>query len=443
MKYHIITFGCQINKSDSERIAGTLEKIGYKSALDIQRADLIVVNMCSVRQSAVDRVYGLAPKFKKLKTKNYKLKTVLTGCILKTDFKKFQRDFDIILSIKTLPYWKDILKKKTAYYYPDSRNKRTIKKLELDYLKIEPEYICNFSAYIPIITGCNNFCAYCVVPYVRGSEICRPTNEILKEIKQLVKNNIKEIWLLGSNVNSYLYKNIDFAELLKRADKIPGNFWINFASSHPNDFSNKLIKTIIKCKKVSKYISLPIQSGDNEILLKMNRPYTVEDYIKIIKKIKKEIPNVFLSTDIIVGFPGETKKQFENTAKLLKKIKFDMAYIAEYSPRTGTSAFKMKNNVSDKEKHKRREILTEILKKTSTLNSKKHIGKIFDVLIHQITKKGDLVGKTPFYRTVKITHHKDCPPGELKNLVGKIVKVKIIDSTPWGLCAEVARALRP
>jgi len=410
MNYHIITFGCQINKSDSERIAGTLEKIDYTSA-SINEADLVIVNMCSVRQSAVDRVYGLAPKFKKLKAKNPNLKTILTGCFLKKDKTKFRKQFDLILSIKNLNNWPKYL----------SSDKK--------YVEIGPKYSNKFSAHIPIISGCNNFCSYCVVPYVRGPEICKPANEIINEIKNLVKNGYKEIWLLGHNVNSYSCKKTNFAGLLKKINKIPGNFWISFTSSHPKDFSNELIKTIAESDKISKYISLPIQSGDNEILKKMNRPYTVEQYKKIIKKIRKKIPDIYLSTDIIVGFPGETKKQFNNTKKLFKEMKFDMAYIAEYSPRPGTVAFKLKNNVSKKEKQTRRKQLTKILEKTSLENSQKYIGKILDVLIHEITKKEELVGKVSFYKTIKIP----CNQKSAKKYIGKIVKVKIIESMPWGL----------
>jgi len=394
--------------------------------------------MCSVRQSAVDRVYGLAPKFKKLKTKNYKLKTILTGCVLKNDSKKFQKNFDYILSIKSLPYWKDVLEKKEKFiYYPDLRMPRIHKKFKANYFKTLPHYSNNFSTYIPIMTGCNNFCSYCVVPYVRGPEICRPANEIIKEIKNLVKNNFKEIWLLGHNVNSYSYKKTNFPELLRRINKIPGNFWISFTSSHPNDFSNELIKTIAESHKISKYISLPIQSGDNEILKKMNRPYTIEQYKKLVKKIRKKIPALYLSTDIIVGFPGETKKQFNNTKKLLEELKFDMAYIAEYSPRPGTAAFKLKDNVPHKEKQKKREILTKILEKTSIQNSKKYIGKTFNALIHEITKKHALVGKTRFYKTVKINHYEKASRSENRKLIGKIVKVKIINAMPWGLKGEL------
>ncbi|MGB2762736.1 MAG: MiaB/RimO family radical SAM methylthiotransferase, partial [Minisyncoccales bacterium] len=281
---------------------------------------------------------------------------------------------------------------------------------------MKPKYTTKFSAYVPIIIGCNNFCSYCVVPYTRGPEISRPAGDIIKEVKSSVKQGYKEIWLLGENVNSY--KNpkhqipINFANLLRMINDIPGDFWIRFTSSHPKDFSDELIKTIVKSKKITPYISLPIQSGDNEILKKMNRPYTVRDYKNLVKKIREKIPNVTLSTDIIVGFPGETKKQFKNTIKLFKEIKFDMVYISQYSPRSGTIAYKMKDTVSHQEKEKRDKVLTEVLKKTALKNNKKYIGKIVEVLPAspdsrasrggpEYERKGWIIGKTREYKTIK------------------------------------------
>jgi len=354
MNYHIITFGCQMNKSDSERIASVLENIGYKETSNINEANLIVVNMCSVRQSAVDRVYGLIPKFKKLKAKNEKRKTILTGCILKEDKRKFEKSFDQVLKFK-------------------------------DLLEYRPKYQNNFSAFIPISNGCNNFCTYCVIPFTRGPLICRNHQEILEEVKNVVKKGLKEIWLLGQNVNDYHSPTdssgeeefsssspsspaltgdsaIDFPKLLKMVNDIPGNFLIRFMSPHPADFSEELIDVMANSEKVAKYLNLPVQSGDNKILKKMNRPYTVEEYKNLVKKIRKKIPNINLSTDVIVGFPGETKKQFENTAKLFKEIKFNIAYFAKYSPRPGTAAWNTKDDVPLKEKKKREKILREILK---------------------------------------------------------------------------------
>jgi len=443
MKYWIITFGCQMNKSDSERITAFLEKSGKKPASKVNEADLIVVNMCSVRQSAVDRVYGLEPKFKKLKSKNPKLKTILTGCILKKDKKKFTEKFDFVLDIRDLPKWPEILSISSNLIMNDRRLLE-----RRNYFKIQPKYFNKFSAFVPIMTGCNNFCAYCVVPYTRGREISRPAEEIICEIKNLIKKSYKEIWLLGQNVNSYKgrfnsvakkrdrlnkrqdIKFINFPQLLRKINDVPGNFWIRFTSSHPKDFSDDLIKVMAKCEKVTEYLNLPVQAGDNKILKKMNRPYTVVQYKNLIKKIRKKIPNIALSTDVIVGFPGETKKQFENTVKLLKKIKFDMAYIAKYSPRPGTAAAKLKDNIPQKEKKRREKVLTDILKKTALENNKKYIGKEVEILIDTKKSKNQWLGKTRTHKNVLF---------ESKNnlLLGKFIKVKITDAFPWGLKGEL------
>jgi len=364
MKYFIVTYGCQMNKSDSERVAAVLENIGYRLTLKENEADLIVVNMCSVRQSAVDRVYGLIPKLEKLKAKNKKLKTILTGCILKEDKRKFIKGFNLILNIKNLPNLPKLL------------GIKNYKSKVSNYLKIQPKYRTNFPAFIPISNGCNNFCSYCVVPYVREFLTCRDHKEILAEIKSIVKkkvnpirnaisNGAREIWLLGQNVNDYQSPtdySIDFAKILKMIDDIPGEFKILFISPHPMNFSDELIDTLAQCKKFGKYLNLPVQSGDDKILKKMNRNYTIKEYKKLVQKIRKKIPKIKLSTDVIVGFPSETEKQFQNTVKLFREIKFDNAYIAKYSPRPGTAAFKMKDNVPWIEKKKREKILREVLK---------------------------------------------------------------------------------
>jgi len=383
-----------MNKSDSERIAAILEKIGFKNTSKIDEADLIVVNMCSVRQSAVDRIFGLSQKISKLKMKNKKLKTVLTGCILKEDKNKFRKIFDLILDIKDLPNWKKYLKNYKLFCSSVGKS---------DYLSIKPKYQNNSlaiarwarpfraspsRAFVPISTGCNNFCSYCVVPFTRGSLICRHYKEILKEIKSLVKKGYKEIWLLGQNVNDYRSpintnkatnfpqynicdirgkirensQEINFAALIKMVNEIPGDFKFFFTSPHPKNFSDELIEVLAKSKKFGKILNLPVQSGDNEILRMMNRNYTVKQYKQLVNKIRKKIPDIKISTDVIVGFPGETKKQFKNTIKLFKEIKFDWAYIAKYSPRPGTAAFKLKDNVPLLEKKYREKTLRNTLK---------------------------------------------------------------------------------
>ncbi|HUV81255.1 MAG TPA: tRNA (adenosine(37)-N6)-dimethylallyltransferase MiaA [Patescibacteria group bacterium] len=351
-KYIISTYGCQMNKSDSERMAVILEKKGYQAARKENEADLIVINMCSVRQSAVDRVHGQIRNLAKLKKKNTKLKIVLTGCILKKDRGKFKQTFDEI--------W-------------DKEN----------YFDILPKRQSASTAYIPISNGCNNFCTYCAVPLTRGGLICRGHQEILKETKEAIKNGSKEIWLLGQNVNDYNSpsdKTIDFPKLLKLVIEIPGDFKIKFISPNPKNFSDELIETMAGSEKIALYLNLPVQSGDNEILKRMRRFYTAGQYKKLVGKIRKKMPNIFLSTDIIVGFPGETRKQFENTLKLFKEIDFDMAYIAKFSTRPGTAANKMTDNVSPEEKRKRWKFLNDLILKKLKEKQKKEKKKIIVII---------------------------------------------------------------
>ncbi len=434
--YNIITIGCQMNKSDSERIAGYLEKHGYQGSDNREEADLVVVNTCGVRQSAEDRAYGLIPKIKK---ENPKAKIVLTGCLSerKDVQKRLKGKVDIWLPIKQIPNSKFQITNKSQI--PNSKLQ------SCDYLTIKPKYQSKFSAFVPIGNGCNNFCSYCVVPYARGREVYRPVEDILDEVGELVKRGYKEIILIAQNVNSYKYnanaRVITFPDLLQMVNEIKGDFWIRFATSHPKDMKDELIQVIAECEKVCEHVHLPVQAGDNEILKRMNRNYTVEDYKRLVKKIKKAIVGVSITTDAIVGFPGETGKQFNNTVKLFKKMKFDLAYIAQYNPRPGTAAMKLDDDVPGKEKKKREEELMKVLRKTAWENNKKYVGRIIDVLISGQNKKGEWFGKSRTGKNVKI-EIADLPLLKLwqasgrrqtANLVGKFVKVKINKARDFGL----------
>lgn len=332
LKYFILTYGCQMNAADSERIAADLEKKKYTRALKMDEADFIVVNMCSVRKSAVDRVYGKLAKFKQIKKKNPKLTIALAGCVLKKELQKpkFKESFDFFLTNK-------------------------------NYLKNSPVCENDKKFSIPISFGCSNYCTYCVVPYTRGKLTCRKPEKITGEIKSAVKKGFKEIWLLGQNVNDYKSGKVNFAALIKMAANIPGDFSIFFMSSNPKDFSDELISVIAENRKISRWINIPLQSGDDKILKAMNRPYTAKQYENLIGKIKKKLPDVNISTDIIVGFPGETRAQFENTRKLANKLGFNIAFINKYSPRPGTAAFKLGDPVPFSEKERRWKILNKLI----------------------------------------------------------------------------------
>jgi len=435
MKYFIKTFGCQINKADSERIATVLEQNNFKKSTE-NETNILIVNACSVRQRAMDRVYALVSKWRKKK------KIILTGCLLEKDKKKLQNQTQFI-NIKNITSLLQIIK-----------NKKVKIKNKKSYLDIKPHHSNNFQAYIPIMNGCNNFCTYCVVPYTRGREVSRPPTKIISEVKNLVKKGYKEVTLLGQNVNSYYGKiknqklnlkntspterqanqksKINFPKLLQILNCVPGNFWIRFVTSHPKDMSDGLIKTLASCKKVCEYIHLPIQAGDDEILKKMNRKYTAAQYLKLIAKIKKAIPNVSLSTDIIVGFPGETRKQFQNTVQVMKKVNYDMAYIARYSPRPQTAAYRLPDNISNQEKKRRYTVLNKLLQKTALKNNRKLVNKEVEILVENC-KAGLCSGKTRGFKNVKFESK--------KNHTGQFVMVKITKFGPWGLLGENKKAM--
>ncbi len=438
MEYFIITYGCQMNRSDSERIASNLEKKGFCASKDLENADIIIVNVCSVRQSSVDRIFGLADKLKSLREKNTGLTTFLTGCIVEKDKARFKKIFDHILNIDALNDW--ILKFDGASALEPSKHSNHEPAIALANKK-------KFTVGIPISTGCDNFCSYCVVPYTRGGLIPRDWRDILAEVNTAVLNNAKEIWLLGQNVNNYRFKGpndsecIDFAKLIEMVDALPGEFWIRFTSPHPKDFDDAAIKAVATSRKVTPYFNLPVQSGDDAILKAMARPYTSSQYLDLVEKIRKAFrthrtgieSTVALSTDVIVGFPGETEDNFLNTAKLFKKVGFDMAYIACYSRREGTAAAALPDNVPKVEKDRRYRELTRIMMETSLENNSKYVGQILPVLIDKILEKNGTwaVGKTRSYKTVKFPLKPDS-----QFLAGDIAMVSITKALPLGLTAQ-------
>jgi len=327
--YFIKVFGCQMNSADAERIAGWYEANGWRSAKQITDADEVVIVSCSVRQSAENRVYGLVNNI--AKSKDQKAKIILTGCMLRLSEKVLRKKMPGLDELKRIEDYSAGLK---------IREDKT-------------------HAWVPISNGCNNFCSYCVVPYARGRETFRPFEEIVCEVKSLAGRGYKEITLLGQNVNSY---QPSFAKLLQTLHEISGIEKISFLTSNPWDLTDEIIEAMA-LPKIDRYLHLPVQSGDDEILKRMNRHYTAADYLKLIKKIRTKIPNIKLGTDIIVGFPGETEEQFNHTVDLAKKVGFEKAYVARYSPREQTAAFKMQDDVPYKEKKRRWEILDNLINK--------------------------------------------------------------------------------
>ncbi len=376
MRYFIKTFGCQMNVSDSERIASFLKNQGLAPSSKTSEANLIIFNTCGVRQTAEDRVYGQIHNIRKDETKNNSEKKIIvvTGCLAnrKDVQQKLKNKVDLFSEIKQFP--QAISSLLTQYNCPTSEKISS-------YLSILPQYSQSDQAYIPIMTGCNNFCSYCVVPYARGAEISRPLKEIFSEIEKLAQKNYSQITLLGQNVNSYLYQNstTSSSDLLIKGKNIPKkvtfpfllhflaqsfpqiNF--HFLSSHPKDFSDELIEVIVKNKNISREIHLPVQSGSDKILRAMNRPYTQKHYLNLIAKARKKIPNVTFTTDVIVGFPGESEEDFQETVTVFKKVGYNEAYVNKYSPRPGTTAYKLNDPIAWSEKKRRAKILKDLIKK--------------------------------------------------------------------------------
>ncbi len=413
--FHIVVIGCQMNKSDSERITGYMNLHNFKET-SREKADIVFITTCGIRQTAEDRIYGLVPQIKK---DNKNVFIIITGCLSGREdvIKRLEAGVDLWLPITDLPQ----LAEKLGI-------KKEDKKMN-NYLSILPKHNSEFSAFVPIGNGCDNFCTYCVVPYARGREVYREAEEILDEVKNLANSGYKEITLIAQNVNSYTseskkdIKKINFSQLLELVNDIDGDFWIRFSTSHPKDMSEELIEIVAKCNKVCKHIHLPVQAGDNEILKKMNRGYTVTHYLKLIDLIKEKLPNASITTDSIVGFPGETEEQFNNTVKLYYKVGYDMTFVSQFSPRFGTAAAKMEDNVSKEEKTRRENILLDIVQKSALKNNQHYLNKSVKVLIEGVSRKGLLFGKTDSFKVVKVNH--ESPIKNYEDFIGKFVDVKI------------------
>ncbi|HAR64109.1 MAG: tRNA (N6-isopentenyl adenosine(37)-C2)-methylthiotransferase MiaB [Candidatus Margulisiibacteriota bacterium] len=365
--FHIITYGCQMNKNDSEKIAALLEHCGLSEVVSEKDADLIILNTCSIRAKSELRVFGKLGQLKHQKKTKPNLKIGICGCMPQYKEKELLSKapiINLIFGTNTIHRLPELLSTIT------SRNviKDIAKNIEQTEIPIPPKRGSLHQAWIPISFGCNNYCTYCIVPHTRGKEKSRKKEDIIKEIIAIDKNKYSKIVLLGQNVNSYgqdMYENYDFADLLQDVSEVPGIKLIDFMTNHPKDISEKLIEVVKHTPNINKSFHLPLQSGDNEILRKMNRHYTVESYMALINKIKKEIPNVEISSDIIVGFPGETEEQFQNSLIAVREIRGFRVNTSAYSPRELTPAATMPDQISTKEKARRLQLLMRIVDESS------------------------------------------------------------------------------
>lgn len=438
---HIITFGCQQNNSDSEKIMGMLSEMGYTHTENKKQADVIIINTCCVRENAELKLYGNIGALKQLKADNPSLIIGVCGCMM-------QQEHAVEMIRKKYRYVDLIFGTHNLYKLPELLERSMNEKCTLiDILNTEGTIIEDipvlrketFKAWVTIMYGCNNFCSYCIVPHVRGRERSRKPEDVIKEIEGLAKDGCKEVTLLGQNVNSYgndLDFEVDFADLIKMVNEIEGIERIRFMTSHPKDISDKLIYTMRDCSKVCEQLHLPFQAGSNEILRRMNRKYTKEEYLSKVNKAKQEIPGVALSTDIIVGFPGETDKDFEETLDVLRLVEFDQVFMFIYSRRIGTPAAEMEDPYSYEDKHRNFEKLVKLQNDLSKKANDAYLGKNVEVLVEG-TSKNDPSKYTGRTRTGKVVNF-----GGTDGIIGKLVNVNINEIHSWFLNGEMVNEVK-
>ena len=429
-KYYMLTYGCQMNVHDSENIKAILEDLKYTETTEMEDANIIVLNTCAIRENAHNKVIGMLGRIKHLKESREDFITVFCGCMAQEEtianlLKDKYKWVDIVMgthNIHKLPiYLEQVITKKQPLLEVLSKEGDIIENIPV---KRDSKY----KAWVNIMYGCDKFCTYCIVPYTRGKQRSRLPEDIIKEVKDLVKDNYQEVTLLGQNVNAYgkdLDINYNMANLLEDVAKtnIPR---IRFVTSHPWDFTDEMLDVIAKYDNIMPYIHLPIQSGSDRILKLMGRKYTKEEYITLFNKIKEKIPNVAISTDIIVGFPGETEEDFNETLDVVNKLKYDLAYTFIFSKREGTPAASMEDKVSEEEKHERLAKLNELVNKYALENNQKYLNKVVPVLVEGPSdKEGKLMGYTDNMKLVNVAAD--------ENYIGKIINVKITEVKTWSL----------
>ena len=433
----VITYGCQMNVNESAKMTQMLKKMGYEMTEDIEDSDLVFLNTCTVREGAATKVYGKLGDLKRIKEeKSGNMIIGVTGCLaqeVRDEFIKRTPYVDLVLGNQNIGRIPDIIERiekgeETHIVMVDDEDELPT--------RVDADFGDDIVASISITYGCNNYCTFCIVPYVRGMERSVPINEVVRDVEQYTKKGYKEILFLGQNVNSYgsdlADKSDNFAELLKKSAAVEGDFWIKYVSPHPKDFSDDVIDAIAKNSKIARMLHLPLQSGSTKILDAMNRGYTKEEYIKLAKKIKEKIPDIGLTTDIIVGFPGETDEDFQDTMDVVTEVGFENAYMFMYSKRTGTPAATMENQVDEKVKNERLQKLIRLQNMKAREESQKYLGQTIKVLVEGPSRKNPemLTGRTSTHKVVLFKNNE-------KNLKGKFVNIKINDAKTWTLYGEL------
>lgn len=428
--YFLLTYGCQMNESDSERYAGQLESLGYRRTEDMDMADVVLLNTCCVRETAEGKILGKIGELKHVKQHNPNLIIAVAGCMAQEwQDRLFERapHIDLVIGTHNIHKLIELIRERQA---------KSGHYLEADmtvpaFHDLPTKRFQKFFAWVPIMNGCNKFCTYCIVPYVRGREVSRPIADIVREIEEIAKEGYKEITLLGQNVNSYgldLKDGTDFSALLQAVDRIDGIERVRYMTSHPKDMTFAMIDAIADSKKVVNHMHLPIQSGSDELLKKMNRGYTVDQYMELVEYARKRIPDLVLTTDIIVGFPGETEEMFCQTLDLLKRVQYDMAYTFIYSPRTGTPAAKMDHQIPQEEKSRRLQRLMDVQNVYSLQLNQAMEHKEYEVIVEGPTKNDEnhWFGRTTGNKMIIWEHDGSAA-------VGDTVKVAVDKGQTWVL----------
>lgn len=438
------TFGCQMNEHDSEMLISMLEGMGYVRALSEEEADVVFYNTCAVRENAELKVYGNLGHLKNIKKKRPDMKIIVCGCMMQQphvveEIKSKYKHVDLVFGTHNIYKFPELLR------YTFDNDEMLVDVWDVDGeivegLKSNRKF--EVKSFVNIMYGCNNFCTYCIVPYTRGRERSRRPYDIINEIKDLVANGVREVTLLGQNVNSYGKtlcdeEKITFAELLREVNKIEGLDRIRFMTSHPKDISDEVIYAIRDCEKVCEFLHLPFQSGSTSLLKKMNRHYSKEDYLKIIDKAKREIPDIAFSTDIMIGFPGETDEDVQDTIDICEEVRYDSAFTFIYSKRRGTPAAKMEDQIPEDLKHERFNKVLEVVNRISGEKNATYDQKIVEVLVEGRSKKYDeiLTGKNRQNKTVNFT-------GGDVSMIGKLVNVRITETKSFSLNGEFVEVVR-
>ena len=434
--YHIFTYGCQGNEADSEVIAGILEDLGYVKAAEPYAADVVILNTCAIRENAENRIWGVLGNLKGVKAQRPNILIGICGCMPQEEnaTNKLMSSYPFVDLIFGTHNIYDLPKLLNEAYHKDAKVIEVISTEGAIYEGAPKHRESNYKAWVNIMFGCDEFCTYCIVPYTRGKERSRAKEDIIAEVKDLVAKGYQEVTLLGQNVNAYgkdLGSDYTFGDLLYDLDKT-GIKRIRYTTSHPRDLDLKTIYALRDCPSVMPHLHLPVQSGDNHILKKMNRKYTCEEYLAKIATLKKEVPGISITTDIIVGFPNETEEEFANTLKLVDEVKFEGAFTFIYSKREGTPAAKMEDLVSDEVKHERLDRLNELVDKYYLAGNKRFEGQVVKVLVDGISKNNpdNLCG---YSEHLKLVHF----PSKDMSLVGKIVNVKITEGKTWFALGEL------